>query len=64
MKDIIIRECNAYATSSQSGSKMRAIKVSGFWRLAKEIRPSYQWDFVNEIIYNSADEALHDVDKY
>lgn len=63
MKNIRILQYNGYATN-ETGKNFRAISIGGKWRLALEVEPDYQWNFVNDIKYDTCIQALADCDLY
>lgn len=63
MKNIKMLQYNGYATND-AGKNFRAICIAGKWRLALEIKPGYQWDFVNDTEYTTCTQALADCDLY
>ena len=60
MKDVRITEYNGYAYSDK-GIRYRAVAIAGAWRLT-EFASYDRWDFVNDVKYNSALEALSIID--
>lgn len=62
MKNVEIYRYNGYCTNDK-GENFRAVAVTedgkSVWRLAKETKPGYQWDFVNDVQYTSCVNALN-----
>ena len=67
MTNIKMLKFNGYATNDK-GINFRAVNCTennlSIWRLAKEVKAGYQWDFVNNIQYRTCIEALNDCDRY
>jgi hypothetical protein len=67
MTNVIMKEFNGYA-SNDNGVNFRAVSCTengkSVWRLAKEVKAGYQWDFVNEVRYETCENALADCDRY
>lgn len=49
-------QCNYYCTG-KNGEELRAVKISGKWRITKYIN-SRQWDFLDNVEYETASEAM------
>lgn len=63
MTNIRLLQFNGYATNN-AGRNFRAVSIAGKWRLTVEVKPGYQWDFVNDIEYDTCIQALTDCELY
>ena len=64
MTNVRIGKYNGYATNNK-GENFRAVACTengkSIWRLTKEVKIGYQWDFVNETQYPDCASALNAV---